>query len=858
MYFVGFLIAPLFYLIIFAEVLSYNGCGCAGSSTVEVTDERGKKRKTVNDHLGRLQESYNLTSAGTTVSRAAYSYTPLDQLTTIAQYDNGTVKHQDRTFAYDGYGRLTSQTTPEAGITGFTYTARDEVLTATNANARTATFTYEGRGLVTDIDYNGTDTQDVHYEYNEYGARTLMQEKNPSSGTVESSTSYSYNTYEQLQSETRVFKGLSGTYSVGYQYNLAGMLKTVTYTVNSWIKNVNYDYTYAAALKSVGTNIRAGYGSGDTTNVMNGMLYRGFGATKQANYGNGRQLTANYDAKRLQMTYMSVHSASNVNDKIVSLDYNYYNGGANNGRIQKITDYLDGAYTTTYTYDDLNRLTNANATAFTRSYGYDAWANLTNVTATGAGETGSYTLPYATNASGAPATNRINTGWHSYDTAGNNTNDGIHSYAYDAVNRLKSSDSNKFMEYDGDGRRVKNDESGAGNITLYSLWSTVLGQVVADIATGQYTYRAYVYSSSGQRLAQQGYDGQFQWIHTNHLGNGYKMTDSVGAVVFREEYDPHGQTVLRIASNGPWYLSRKFTGYERDYSTNTDYAKARQYHHNNNRFMQPDPLGLQASDLTNPQSLNLYSYVQNDPVNYVDPSGMLLAMVCWSVDWQGWNEKGESVTGSTQVCAIIDIGGGWGGGPIGPIDPPDGGGIGTGGSNGDVQVQQTQEPQNDCQTFANMVDQIAKETIGKGGNVQGFMDRLATTFTEFKSARNASVLESFTSEGRNNNFQQFQDRGFRPEFWDREPGGSINQVRHAVGGLIAGYVGIPKAIMTARERGSTPASRNADLALNDSTMPMGARIAQTGKGASLIGPAIRGGWRYALELGDWIRNNLCV
>jgi RHS repeat-associated protein len=503
---------------------------------------------------------------------------------------------------------------------------------------------------------------------------------------VESWTSYSYNAYEQLQTETRQFKGLSGTYSVGYQYNLAGMLKTMTYTVNSWSKNVNYDYTYAAALKSVGTNIRAGYGSGDNTNVMSGLSYRGFGAVKLANYGNGRQLTANYDAKRLQMTYMSVHSASNVNDKIVSLDYNYYNGGANNGRIQKITDYLDGAYTTTYTYDDLNRLTNANATAFTRSYSYDAWANLTNVTATGAGETGSYSLPYATNASGAPLNNRINTGWHSYDGAGNTTHDGLHSYAYDAVNRVKSSDGNKFMEYDGDGRRVKIDESGAGNIALYSLWSSVLGQVVADIATGAYTYRAYVYSPNGQRLAQQGYDGQFQWIHTNHLGNGYKMTDSAGAVVFREEYDPHGQTVYRWAPNGPWYLSRKYTGYERDYGTNTDYANARQYHHNNNRFLQPDPLGLGAADFSDPQSLNLYSYVGNDPVNFVDPSGLLRAI--W-IPRQACVDIGDGPVCETYYDVYwIDDGGGWG--PIGPIDPPDGGGGGQAG--GPVQLPPPPQP----------------------------------------------------------------------------------------------------------------------------------------------------------------------
>jgi uncharacterized protein RhaS with RHS repeats len=42
------------------------------------------------------------------------------------------------------------------------------------------------------------------------------------------------------------------------------------------------------------------------------------------------------------------------------------------------------------------------------------------------------------------------------------------------------------------------------------------------------------------------------------------------------------------------------------------------------RFMQADPIGLKAADLKKPESLNRYSYVQNDPVNFVDRTGTLL------------------------------------------------------------------------------------------------------------------------------------------------------------------------------------------------------------------------------------------
>lgn len=74
------------------------------------------------------------------------------------------------------------------------------------------------------------------------------------------------------------------------------------------------------------------------------------------------------------------------------------------------------------------------------------------------------------------------------------------------------------------------------------------------------------------------YDQGFNWIHTDHLGSGHKMTNTAGAVVFTEQYDPHGQRLMQTSNNGAMYLSKKFTGYERDYGTNTDNAKARQYH----------------------------------------------------------------------------------------------------------------------------------------------------------------------------------------------------------------------------------------------------------------------------------------
>jgi RHS repeat-associated protein len=65
-----------------------------------------------------------------------------------------------------------------------------------------------------------------------------------------------------------------------------------------------------------------------------------------------------------------------------------------------------------------------------------------------------------------------------------------------------------------------------------------------------------------------------------------------------------------------------FTGKERDTESGNDYFGASYYSSAMGRFSSPDPSGLEYADPKNPQSLNLYSYVLNNPLHYVDPTGM--------------------------------------------------------------------------------------------------------------------------------------------------------------------------------------------------------------------------------------------
>ena len=222
----------------------------------------------------------------------------------------------------------------------------------------------------------------------------------------------------------------------------------------------------------------------------------------------------------------------------------------------------------------------------------------------------------------------------SYDAAGNLTNDLGQNFTYDVTGQQTQASYSGYslqQSYDGDGLRVKKSDNG---VQTYYLRSSVLGgQVVAEINWFDVAWgwnRGYVYLGSQLLAVQQ--LGVY-WMHEDPVTKSKRVTNSSGAIVSTIELDPWGADTNR--SNNAAFQPKKFTSYERD-GNGTDEAMFRRYNRWQSRFDQPDPYDSSYS-LSDPQSFNRYAYVQGDPVNFVDPTGLVK---CWDVGNHEWFECG--------------------------------------------------------------------------------------------------------------------------------------------------------------------------------------------------------------------------
>jgi RHS repeat-associated protein len=394
--------------------------------------------------------------------------------------------------------------------------------------------------------------------------------------------------------------------STAYAYNLHGGVTSVTYPSG---RTVNYTYNAAGQTLS----------AADTANSINyasSAAYNPAGALASLQEGANLVSTMYYN-NRLQPCRISVKNsgsapascADTTTGNVMDLTYGFNYGAADNGNVQSVANNITTARSQSYTYDELNRVSTAKTTATSGIYswglqfGYDPWANLLTTSVT---QGSAYSLSVY-----ADGSNRIHStvSTFTYDAAGNLTADPVNSaYTYNAEGELTSAAGVTYT-YDGDDNRVQK-----SNGKLYWYGGTVDPMAESD-SSGNLT-EEYIFLA-GKRIAMLTLSaGTVNYYVSDHLGSSRIVTNSSGTILDDSDFYPYGGERSYSSSSGNNY---KFTGKERDTESGLDDFAARFYTSNYGRFLSADDSKF--AKPADPQTWNLYTYVSNNPINAVDPTG---------------------------------------------------------------------------------------------------------------------------------------------------------------------------------------------------------------------------------------------
>ena len=264
------------------------------------------------------------------------------------------------------------------------------------------------------------------------------------------------------------------------------------------------------------------------------------------------------------------------------------------------------------------------------------------------------------------ANNRISTtGWN-YDAAGNQTRvqtpGGWQRFQYDAANRLvriKADDNTTVLSsstYGCDNQRLITEANGTRTYFAPSGGLIAAEYVETGSSVTPAWSRSYVYLGARllSTLTPTGSGGALvDYHHPDRLGTRV-VTNAQNTSYFEQVHLPFG-TALPHESTGA--TNRRFTSYERSPVATLqylDYAVNRHYDNQQGRFTQVDPIGIEAVDFLDPQTLNMYAYCANDPVNSIDPDGLFFKKLFKAI-WKFLTSKWFLIA-VTVALTVISIG----------------------------------------------------------------------------------------------------------------------------------------------------------------------------------------------------------
>lgn len=603
---------------------------------IETVDQDGKVTRYRYDALGRLTGVTQFlahssagvpdTSDASKVLVTSYTYdelggqqTQTDALGRTTTYWTDTVGRRTKrilpkdasesasfteTLSYDAWGNLSTRTDFAGKTTTYAYDALNR-LTSKTADATHPSLAYSHA------------TARVEYDYDANGARQAARTYNAAHVLLYSETT-------PRDERGRVDYKDAPLGRLDYDYYDNGLLKD---TVSSNANGVNLGYRYDEANRlayvddtSTGLPVR-------TTSYT----YNPNGSLESVTYPNAVAHAYTYDTLNRLRTLNVTAGVATVH----SYDYKL----KPSGHRWQVTE---GAKTTTYTYDDLHRLTGETVASDphgnngTVTYSLDAVGNRLNRVSSIATLTSQLNQSYNARdwlsgdtytANGSTVTGHLSplAPGLSPETSGTD----VYDFEEHLILRTKPDGSSINVSYDADGNRVQKtlfDASAAltstttwlvdtNNLTGYAQAveeRTTTGGTTSVSSVSIYTYGSDLISRATSLNTQ---PSVFSYYAYDGHGSVRELTDASGTVTDRYDYDAFGSLIFRSGSTVNAYL---YCGEQYDADLGLYYNRARYLNADAGRFWIMDRWQGRAS---NPVTLNRFLYADGDPVDGIDPSG---------------------------------------------------------------------------------------------------------------------------------------------------------------------------------------------------------------------------------------------
>ena len=620
------------------------------------------------ERLGRLQRTTNSKGYpkeekkdgfGRTVSITEYK----DGVPVVLEYkydvDGNVRKTVDTTVSpnvevksqFDLFGRATQIDDPNRGIWKFDYDVSGNVIRQTDGLGVSTCIAYDllGRKIKQVGNYHGTlaaakqqcqgaeadSTTDISQWY--YDSATgsalglvhkVLGDYDRISGNFKYQEEYAYDAVSRPTKVTKLIDGLN--YVTGTSYYDAtggasvGKVRTTTYPSGL---GVEYRYNAAGSLSQL-------------LNVQTGFLYwkllssDAFGHVSMEKFGNGVETINEYNPMdgRIGSSYSAIGL---TNQRIFDNEYEF----DTLGNLELRRDVIGGAQET-FSYDSLNRVDSSTLSysvsgqtvSKSFDYQYSLNGNLKSrpEISTTTFSYGSPSSSCATVFAGPHAITAVGSTIYCYDKNGSLVKRGSDVFQYNSFGSAtfltKGSNSSRFQYSPGQERYKRVDVfAGAQTTTVYA------GAYEKVVAGSNVKEKHYI---GGVALVtiENGFNQTTAYLHKDHLGSVIGVTDQNGTVTERFSYDPWGRrragswapldaTNLNslITSLYPKVVaSQGYTGQEMLDGVSLVHMNGRIYDPSTGHMISADPV---TSHPKNMQSFNRYSYVMNNPMRLVDPSG---------------------------------------------------------------------------------------------------------------------------------------------------------------------------------------------------------------------------------------------